>query len=392
MTARPAVAPQANSNVASNKTENEHMIVVDFLKIDTSKFSFGKPKENQHGSLEIPIKYDGKTLYMKFPKKRMPFGITKSYEDVKPNSAEYNVYPDNKKLTGMTASISLAKDKESSFTDPYFLKAQEIDEFLIQKCGENSMAWGQAGAPVEAFRGYDQFGFGGKYKRLVKYSYKVDKTTKQRIYTDYPPRIDMSVWANLANTPDPETGKILRSGPITTNLYDKNGTKLEGVTTENVNQFIPKFCEASTLAYLKSLNSSPMGVSCKPRAMQIRAFPNDKLLTDCILNDDDDVNATTAPALVSDDNLNSLNPVAVENYVLQDGEEFEETEDAEVAVHPSVQPPILPAVQQVVYAQAPVQQVVPQSVPQQVPVQSLAGQVQAGQPTIKPRTIVRNKQ
>lgn len=372
--------PQTNSSNISNQAENDFMIVVDFLKIDTSKFSFGKPKKNDHGSLDIPIRYDGKILYPKFPKRRLPFGITKSFTVIKAGEPEFNVYPDNKKLTGMTASFSFGKDKETCATDPYFLKAQELDEFFIKKCAENSLAWGQAGAPEAVFRGYDQHGFGGKYKRMVKPSYKVNPDTQQRIYTDHPPRFEMSVWANLSNTPDSESGKMIRGGPITTALYDKDGKKLNDVTTENVNNFIPKFCEGSSLACLKKMNSSAFGISCKMTGMQIRSFTSDKLLTECILNDDDDESGNAVPSLISDDGLNGLNlqPVVpnsvhqisgdTETYDVDNNENENQTVNQQQMVqHPQVQVPMLPQ-----------------------PIQQTVQTVQTVQ-QVKPRTIVRNK-
>ena len=79
--------------------------------------------------------------------------------------------------------------------DPYFKKAREIDDFFIDKCVENSVLWGLGGSKTEkvdlsSIAGYDNKGEKGKWKRILKYSYKIDKNTKERIYLDYPPRME----------------------------------------------------------------------------------------------------------------------------------------------------------------------------------------------------------
>jgi len=90
-------------------------IDVNFLDIDTSKFSFEEPKPDRMGGAFIPIRYDGKYLYVTYESLVAPFGISKYGEKL---------------------SLSLTVEGE------YLDKAKEIDEFFIDACTKYAIKWG----------------------------------------------------------------------------------------------------------------------------------------------------------------------------------------------------------------------------------------------------------
>ena len=73
------------------------------------KITFLKPKQNKHNGSQIGIRYNGKTLYVKY-KGVTPFGIQENYDK------EGNLH-------GVTMQINL--------TDDYSQKAQELDMIFL---------------------------------------------------------------------------------------------------------------------------------------------------------------------------------------------------------------------------------------------------------------------
>ena len=98
--------------------ENNDIAIVDFLDLDPSKITFLKTKQNKHNGSQIGIRYNGKTLYVKY-KGVTPFGIQENYDK------EGNFY-------GVTMQINL--------DDDYSQKAQELDEFFMKTFYTNK--WG----------------------------------------------------------------------------------------------------------------------------------------------------------------------------------------------------------------------------------------------------------
>ena len=93
----------------SKAREDNNISIVDFRDLDTSKSTFLKPKQNKHNGSQIGIRYNGRTLYVKY-EGVTPFGIRENYDK------EGNFY-------GITMQINL--DEE------YSKKAQEMDEFFM---------------------------------------------------------------------------------------------------------------------------------------------------------------------------------------------------------------------------------------------------------------------
>ena len=64
-------------------------VIVHFLKLDPSKFTFLAPKTNSHGGHFIPIKYNGKSLYVNYEPRTCPFGISTGYEGKSTGDSTY---------------------------------------------------------------------------------------------------------------------------------------------------------------------------------------------------------------------------------------------------------------------------------------------------------------
>ena len=243
--------------MANKKTQNQTHIVVDFLDLDTKKISLSNPKPNKYGGGYAALRYDGKTLYVRYDSRISPFGLSTN----KDKKGE---------VTGYSTSISLKKN------DPYFIKARELDDFFIDKCVENSILWGLGGSKTEkvdlsSITGYDDKGEKRKWKRILKYSYKIDKNTKERIYLDYPPRMEFSI----------EKMKC--------RFFDEDGKP--SCASELIN-----WSKISVLAMWGSVALGTWGASIKPKAQQIKVFNNENLVVDeCLLESDDDDDLNPLP-------------------------------------------------------------------------------------------------
>ena len=91
-------------------SENNDIAIVDFLDLDPREITFLKTKQNKDNGSQIGIKYNGRTLYVKY-EGVTPFGIRENYDK------EGNFY-------GVTMQINC--------TDDYSQKAQELDEFFMK--------------------------------------------------------------------------------------------------------------------------------------------------------------------------------------------------------------------------------------------------------------------
>ena len=276
----------------NDKTAEKNFMIIDFLDIDPSKIKFQEIKALSNGSKIIPMRYkDGntdKSLYVKYGARTCPFGISTSSD----KKDEYRgKYLNDEKITGYSTSFSFNKEYEK---DPYYAKAQEIDDFFINECIKNSVAWGLGGSktrPIErtAIEGYDEKGLNGKWKRLIKYSYKVNKSTGEREYTDYAPRMEFGLPTASMSEHKGENGIMRQEAVLKPTFYDADGEALPTATTDNMNDILPKWSKISVLAAWGGMSIGTYGASMKPKIQQGRVYPNERLATDaCLLNDDDD--------------------------------------------------------------------------------------------------------
>jgi len=279
---------KTNEKTAAEK----NFMIIDFLDIDPSKIKFQELKALSNGSKIIPMRYkDGntdKSLYVKYGARTCPFGISTSSD----KKDEYRgKYLNDEKITGYSTSVSFNKDYEK---DPYYAKAQEIDDFFINECIKNSVAWGLGGSktrPIErtAIEGYDEKGLNGKWKRLIKYSYKVNKSTGEREYLDYAPRMEFGLPTASMSEQKGDNGMMRQEAVLKPTFYAADGEALPTATTENMNDILPKWSKISVLAAWGGMSIGTYGASMKPKVQQGRVYPNERLATDaCLLNDDDD--------------------------------------------------------------------------------------------------------
>lgn len=264
--------------VQAQSQREKPYVVVDFMDLEPERFSFDKPKKGEYG-LSIGIKYDGKMLFVRYPRKIAPFGIGR------------NENPKNKDLNGFTVSLSFEKDYEN---DAVFQQAQRLHEFFGQKCVENGYSWGLGGTedippPEVSILGYDKHGDRGLWKGLIKWSYRVKENNKKE-WLDYPPRMDIGVPGTV--------NKDKTAGTITVSMFNADGAQINGgpagtvVNSENVESYCPKFSDVSVLAAWGRLSQGQYGISLKPQAKQMRVYPRSQLPVDeCLLTDENDSGA-----------------------------------------------------------------------------------------------------
>ncbi len=290
----------SNQNQTKTQTQinsEKRYIIVNLLDLQTEHFSFGKTKTNDYGCLIIPLKYKGKTLHVKYPKKTLLFGVSANRDKGKMTGANGDkrgeneeIYGKGGKITGYYSSFSTGKDYEN---DPCYLKLKELDDFFIQACIDNCVAWRLGGTstnPVsmETIAGYDEYGQNGKWKRLLKYSYKVDQN-QIRTYSDYPPNYELAVPAIINEELNDDGKTKSQTSKFTMKFFDQHGVEITNVTDETIESVCPNFCEGSALATWSRITQGTYGASLKPRASQFRVYPRDEIDTSvCVLGEDDD--------------------------------------------------------------------------------------------------------
>jgi hypothetical protein len=277
----------ATTHTTSNLKKKELPYVIeDFLNIDPAHITLGAPKANKFQGSSVPIRYMGKALYVKYDARTCPFGASASKEE----KEEYKqAYALGKKITGYTTSIQCEKDYEN---DPYYKKAAELDQFFIEQCIQNSLLWGLGGSktkPIarEAIEGYDDKGDNGKWKRIVKYAYK--KVGTEKIYTEYAPRLEFGLLTDSITESKDSDGKLVQHATFKTAFFNADGDKLDVVSSDNIGEHMPNWSKLAILAQWTSISLGTYGASLKPKASQIRVFPNERLNNDeCMLGDEDE--------------------------------------------------------------------------------------------------------
>ena len=139
--------------------------------------------------------------------------------------------------------------------------------FFIKKCIENSVLWGLGGSKTKAvgydsIAGYDEQGDRGKWKGILKYSYKIDKQTKERIYQEYPPRLDFEIIKDTAHA----TFKTI--------FYNDKGVKIQDVNIDNIIDILPYRSHVEILASWSTISLGTYGATLKPKAIHINIFLN----------------------------------------------------------------------------------------------------------------------
>ena len=288
---------QRKATGKSSASKETNYCIVDFLDLDTSLFSFTAPKVNQYNGKSIGIKYNGKQLYVKYAPHTSPFGITTSTD--KGKGTEYkDKYEGDAKITGYSVAVSFPKEYED---DPFYQKACELDEFFISSCIKNSVSWGLGGSKTvqvarEAIAGYDDKGHNGKWKRLLKWSYKDVKNAAgevlDREYLEYPPRMEFGIPTVTITESVGDRGLIHQTAVLKPTFFDAEGNRIEQVSSDDISTVLPKWSRISCLALWSGITLGTYGATLKPKVQQIRVYPNQRLDADeCLLDDDDEEEA-----------------------------------------------------------------------------------------------------
>ena len=223
--------------------ENNDIAIVDFLDLDTSKITFLKPKQNKHNGSQIVIRYNRKTLYVKY-EGVTPFGIQENYDK------EGNVY-------GVTMQINL--------TDYYSQKAQELDEIFMKAFCKNK--WGlNKHIKEEAISGYDQYGEGGLWKRILKKSYRLKENVRE--YLDYPSKMEFALY--------------FQKEKLKTKIFDWKSQPIENYTE------VGPQSQVKFIAAWFSLSRGTFGLTLKPKLMQVRFKERENPFNECLLGDSEE--------------------------------------------------------------------------------------------------------
>jgi hypothetical protein len=271
-------------------SKQDNYVVVDFLDIETSKISFGKPKPYKSGAGErVDIKYDNKQMYVRYEPRMTPFGA--SPKKVKVAEKDKGIYVDDCTIGGYTIEPAMQQDYEQ---DPYFQKALELDDFFIQTCLSNKALWGFGGpgAPDSVITGFDEKGYKGKWKRMIRYSGKLNKDTKVMEYSDYPPRLSFKIGEVYGSGKYHVNDRNLQyyTCNFLTKFFDANGSRIQDVTSANISDVVPKYSRVGLLAKWEKISLGAYGASFTPLLHQVRVFPADNLDTDVCLLDEDGEN------------------------------------------------------------------------------------------------------
>ena len=207
--------------------EDNDIAIVDFLDLDTSKITFLKPKQNLHNGSQIGIRYNGRTLYVKY-EGVTPFGIQENHDK------EGNFY-------GVTMQINTNNE--------YAKKAQELDEFFMKAFLQNK--WGlNKHIKAEAIRGYDEHGERGLWKRILKKSYHLKENVRE--YLDYPSKMEFAL--------------SFQGDKLKTKIFD---WKSQPLPSENYTEVGPQ-SQVKFIAAWFSLSRGTFGLTLKPKLMQVR--------------------------------------------------------------------------------------------------------------------------
>ena len=162
-----------------------------------------------------------------------------------------------KEIYGVTMQINL--------TDDYSQKAQELDEFFMKAFYKNK--WG-LNKPIkeEAIRGYDQYGEGGLWKRILKKSYRLKENVRE--YLDYPSKMEFAL--------------SYQGDRLATKFFDWKSQPIENFTE------VGPQSQVKFIAAWFSLSRGTFGLTLKPKLMQVRFKGRENPFHECLLGDSEE--------------------------------------------------------------------------------------------------------
>jgi hypothetical protein len=245
------------------------MSIVNFRDFhpDAAHVQFGQAKKNEHGSLNMNLKYNGERLYLRTPRMRCPFGLQKGYGEKGFN-------------------VQLCFDESDPDSQLFLQKCQQFDDLVRETARQNAFDWKIAKTKGQEVSNdiLDQL-----FKPMVRYpKFREGHEKEGQRNPEYPPYLQIQLLES-----QPKEGEVYPAGhehagqqkepEILTELYDSQRQAL--VVDE---ESIPRQCHLTSLIYATSAYKSTTGFGVVWRAAQFMVFPRQGLeMGKCHINDDD---------------------------------------------------------------------------------------------------------
>lgn len=265
-------------------------VVVPFEKLDMSRIVFTDAKANERGGKFVGIRYRDdngtmKSLAVMYGRDghKVPFGVSANYDQ------GASGYKDGKKTTSYSLNMSLGT-KDNYNESPYFKKAQEFDQLMIDMCVKNSVKWTGKRLKRPIIAGDDEDeerirGYGSLYKRMVKYSYKKNEDDEKVVNYDFAPGLVFG-FKTRANDKTAADGTKEAYHTFITKFFDDNHQQVIGVDSTNVETVCPKRSEVKIVASWDSVYIGAAAISMKPKIIQIVVTPELSMENeDCLFGD-----------------------------------------------------------------------------------------------------------
>ena len=120
----------------------------------------------------------------------------------------------------------------------------------------------------EAIRGYDQFGEGGLWKRILKKRYRLKDNVRE--YLDYPSKMEFALF--------------YQKDRLATKIFD---WKSQPLPSENYSEVGPQSQVKFIVAWF-SLTRGTFGLTLKPKLMQVRFKERGNPFDGCLLDDSEE--------------------------------------------------------------------------------------------------------
>ena len=254
------------------------IVVIPCEEIDPARIVYGEPRTNAYGT-SVPFSYnmanpgeprDLRRLFISFKSARTtPFGvqpITPKEDPKKPLTEEEKI--PKKFEVALNLNWDPSQPGESHWdklTDEYGQALRRIDDYFKNEVlPKKSLEWGQGPFNQQSFLGSDDWGSHGRYKQLISWNGKQDKTKTFTPDFTWPPKISFDISCDRSSQIDEITGE---STPLFTfrdlEVFDMQGDSPQLVSDVNsltVDSIIPKQTEVKVVAQAGSVWLGPTAI------------------------------------------------------------------------------------------------------------------------------------
>jgi len=219
---------------------------------DAQHITFGKANKNQYGSYNMGLRYNGERLYLRTPKMRCPFGLSRGYED-----KGYNV--------------QLCFDNDDQASQVFLQKFLQFDSLVRSTGVANAFDWKITKTASEQVH---EAVVNNMFKPCVKYPvFKQGHPQAGERNPEYPPYLQINLLETKPKDTDVYPEGHERAGEkmdpeIMTELYD---TKQQPLYVDE--ESITKQCHLTGLIYATSAYKSTTGFGVVWRAAQFMVYP-----------------------------------------------------------------------------------------------------------------------